>query len=205
MEINTNNILARAKQVLEAEAQAVRSIPLDEGLVKAVELILQCKGKVVTSGMGKAGIIAQKIAATMSSTGTPAVFLHPGDAQHGDLGMLGKDDVLIVLTNSGRTREILELVQLAERMLGHRLPIVAITSHPESVLKKEVDVLLHMGEFEEACPLQMAPTTSTTVMLALGDVLSVLVMEAKQFTKDDFAKRHHGGYLGQLTRNNEQK
>lgn len=205
MEINNNDILTRAKQVLEVEAQAVRNIPLDGGLVKAVELLLQCKGKVVTSGMGKAGIIAQKIAATLSSTGTPAVFLHPGDAQHGDLGMLGKDDVLIVLTNSGRTREIVELVRLAERMLGQRLPIIAITSHPESELKDMVDVLLHMGEFEEACPLQMAPTTSTTVMLALGDVLSVLVMEAKEFTKDDFAKRHHGGYLGQLTRNDEQK
>lgn len=205
MEINPDTILARAKQVLELEANAIRNIPLDEGLVTAVNLILQCKGKVVTSGMGKAGIIAQKIAATLSSTGTPAVFLHPGEAQHGDLGMLGIDDVLIVLTNSGRTREIIELVHLAERMLGQRLPIIAITSHPETELKTIVDVLLYMGSFTEACPLQMAPTTSTTVMLALGDVLSVLVMEAKQFTKDDFAKRHHGGYLGQLNRNDEQQ
>jgi arabinose-5-phosphate isomerase len=206
MEINPNDMLARAKQVLETEAQAVRNIPLDEGLVTAVQLILACKGKVVTSGMGKAGLIAQKIASTMSSTGTPAVFLHPGEAQHGDLGMLGKDDVLIVLTNSGRTREIVELVDLTERMLGHKLPIIAITSHPESELKQTVDVLLYMGQFEEASPTLMAPTTSTTVMLALGDVLSVLVMEAKGFTKEDFAKRHHGGYLGQQTRNeNEQK
>lgn len=202
MEINQNDILARAQQVLDIEAQAVRNIPLDAGLVKAVQLILNCKGKVVTSGMGKAGLIAQKIASTMSSTGTSAVFLHPGEAQHGDLGMLGKDDVLIVLTNSGRTREIVELVDLAEHMLGHKLPIIAITSHPESELKQTVDVLLYMGQFEEACPLHMAPTTSTTVMLALGDVLSVLVMEAKGFTKADFAKRHHGGYLGQRTREN---
>ncbi len=205
MEINTANILARAKQVLELEAQAVRNIPLNEGLVNAVELILACKGKVVTSGMGKAGIIAQKIASTLSSTGTPAVFLHPGEAQHGDLGMLGKDDVLLVLTNSGRTREILELVELAERMLGQKLPIIAITSHPESELKQTVDVLLHMGQIEEACPLHMAPTTSTTVMLALGDVLSVLVMETKGFTQEDFAKRHHGGYLGQQTRNKNEE
>lgn len=202
MEINQNDILARAQQVLDIEAQAVRNIPLDAGLVKAVQLILNCKGKVVTSGMGKAGLIAQKIASTMSSTGTSAVFLHPGEAQHGDLGMLGKDDVLIVLTNSGRTREIVELVDLAEHMLGHKLPIIAITSHPESELKQTVDVLLYMGQFEEACPLHMAPTTSTTVMLALGDVLSILVMEAKGFTKADFAKRHHGGYLGQRTREN---
>lgn len=205
MEINQTDILARARQVLEIEAQAVRNIPLDEGLVTAVNLILQCRGKVVTSGMGKAGLIAQKIASTMSSTGTPAVFLHPGEAQHGDLGMLGKDDVLIVLTNSGRTREIVELVHLAERMLGQKLPIIAITSHPESELQHTVDVLLYMGQFEEACPLHMAPTTSTTVMLALGDVLSVLVMEAKGFTKDDFAKRHHGGYLGQQTRKENEK
>ena len=150
MEINQNDILARAQQVLDIEAQAVRNIPLDAGLVKAVQLILNCKGKVVTSGMGKAGLIAQKIASTMSSTGTSAVFLHPGEAQHGDLGMLGKDDVLIVLTNSGRTREIVELVDLAEHMLGHKLPIIAITSHPESELKQTVDVLLYMGQFEEA-------------------------------------------------------
>lgn len=202
MEINQNDILARAQQVLDIEAQAVRNVPLDARLVKAVQLILNCKGKVVTSGMGKAGLIAQKIASTMSSTGTSAVFLHPGEAQHGDLGMLGKDDVLIVLTNSGRTREIVELVDLAEHMLGHKLPIIAITSHPESELKQTVDVLLYMGQFEEACPLHMAPTTSTTVMLALGDVLSILVMEAKGFTKADFAKRHHGGYLGQRTREN---
>ena len=193
-------ILNRARQVLEQEAQAVRGIPLDESIVYAVDLIMACKGKVVTSGMGKAGIIAQKVSSTFSSTGTPSIFLHPGEAQHGDLGMLGKEDVLIVFSNSGKTREIIELVDLSHRMLGHKLPIVAITSHPESALKDKADVMLHLGKFEEACPLKMAPTTSTTTMLAVGDVLCILVREEEGITKDDFARRHHGGYLGERSK-----
>lgn len=197
--------LQRAKEILELEAKAIRNIPLDENLERAVNLILQCRGKVVTSGMGKAGLIAQKMASTFSSTGTPAVFLHPGEAQHGDLGMLSKEDVLIILSNSGRTREAIELVHLTESMLGERLPIIVMTSHPESVLNKAADVMLHMGQFEEACPLGMAPTTSTTVMLALGDVLAILVMEQKGFSKEDFARRHHGGYLGQRSRNEQEE
>ena len=199
----TAQVIARAKQVLQLESQALLNIPVDEGMATAVDLIVNCKGKVVTSGMGKAGIIAQKMASTFSSTGTPAVFLHPGEAQHGDLGMLAKDDVLIILSNSGRTREAVELVHLTENMLGHKVPIIVITSHPESALKENADVMLHMGEIEEACPLGMAPTTSTTVMLAIGDVLAVLVMETKGITKADFSKRHHGGYLGQRSRNDE--
>ncbi|MDX2002951.1 MAG: SIS domain-containing protein [Chitinophagales bacterium] len=198
----TTGTLERAQEILLLESEAVKNIPLDASLVKAVDLLLSCKGKVVTSGMGKAGIIAQKISSTFSSTGTSSVFLHPGEAQHGDLGMLGKDDVLMVLTNSGRTREIIELVDLAENMLGSKLPIIAITSHPESILKEKVDALLYMGQFSEACSLGMAPTTSTTVMLALGDVLCMLVMEAKGFSKEDFARRHHGGYLGEQSRRN---
>jgi arabinose-5-phosphate isomerase len=193
-------ILTRAQQVLELESQAVRSIPIDESIVSAKDLIMACKGKVVTSGMGKAGIIAQKVSSTFSSTGTPSIFLHPGEAQHGDLGMLGSEDVLIVFSNSGKTKEIIELVDLSHRMLGHKLPIIAITSHPESELKDKADVLLYLGKFEEACPLKMAPTTSTTAMLAIGDVLCVLVMEEKGITKDDFARRHHAGYLGEKSK-----
>lgn len=196
------SMLERAKQILEMESQAVKNIPLDEHLLKAVDLILACKGKVVTSGMGKAGIIAQKVSSTFSSTGTPSVFLHPGEAQHGDLGMLGSHDVLLVFSNSGKTREIIELVDLSHRMLGHKIPIIAITSHPDTVLKEKVDEVLFLGKFEEACSLRLAPTTSTTAMLALGDVLCMLVMEQKGITKEDFAKRHHGGYLGEQSRNN---
>lgn len=197
--------LERAKQILELEANAIRNIPLDENLERAINLILQCRGKVVTSGMGKAGLIAQKMASTFSSTGTPAVFLHPGEAQHGDLGMLSREDVLIILSNSGRTREAIELVHLTESMLGERLPIIVMTSHPESVLKESADVMLHMGNIEEACPLGMAPTTSTSVMMALGDVLAILVMEKKGFTKEEFSRRHHGGYLGQRSRNEQEE
>lgn len=199
----TAQVIERAKQVLRLESQALLNIPVDAGMATAVDLIVNCKGKVVTSGMGKAGIIAQKMASTFSSTGTPSVFLHPGEAQHGDLGMLAKDDVLIILSNSGRTREAVELVHLAESMLGERVPIIVITSHPESALKDSADVTLHMGEIEEACPLGMAPTTSTTVMLAIADVLAVLVMEEKGVTKADFSRRHHGGYLGQRSRDDE--
>ncbi len=196
-------MIERAKQILLQESQALMNIPLDGSLEKAVNLILQCKGKVVASGMGKAGLIARKMASTFSSTGTPAVFLHPGEAQHGDLGMLGKDDVLIILSNSGKTREAIELVDLTERMLGEKLPIIVITSGADSPLHAKADVTLHMGNFDEVCPLKMAPTTSTTIMLALSDVLAVLVMEAKAFTKEEFSKRHHGGYLGQKARNDE--
>lgn len=196
-----NERLNRAREILELESRAVSSIPLNEGLDKAVEIILNCTGKVVTSGMGKAGLIAQKVASTFSSTGTPAVFLHPGEAQHGDLGMLQEHDVLILFSNSGQTREAIELVELAERMLGERLPIIVITSKQGSALTQSADVVLYMGEFEEAGTLKMAPTTSTTVMLALGDVLAILVKEDKGFGIEDFAKRHHGGYLGQKSRN----
>ena len=192
----TAKLQARAHQILEQESNAVKNIPIDGSIIRAVNLILKCNGKVVTSGMGKAGIIAQKVSATFSSTGTPSVFLHPGEAQHGDLGMLSKEDVLVLFTNSGRTREIIELVDLSHKMLGQKLPIIAITSHPKSVLKGTADVLLHLGKFEEACSLKMAPTTSTTAMLALGDVLCMLVMEEKGITKEDFSKRHHSGYLG---------
>jgi len=192
--------LKRAKEILELESAAIRNIPLDKSLVKAVDLILKCKGKVITSGMGKAGIIAKKISSTFSSTGTPSVFLHPGEAQHGDLGMLGKDDLLIVFSNSGKTREILELVELSKKMLGKKLLVITITSHPEGDLKNNSAVILNLGKIKEACPLGMAPTSSTTAMLALGDVLCLLVMEEIKFTQQEYAKRHHGGYLGKKSR-----
>lgn len=193
--------LKRAKQILELESEAVKNIPIDESLLRAVELIAKCKGKVVTSGMGKAGIIAKKISSTFSSTGTPSVYLHPGEAQHGDLGMLSKKDLLLVFSNSGKTREVIEMVQLANRLNGKRMRVITITSHVNSDLAKSSDVVLNIGNIHEACPLGMAPTTSTTAMLALGDVLSILVMEEIKFTIKDFAKRHHGGYLGEKSKN----
>jgi arabinose-5-phosphate isomerase len=186
----------RAKEILTLESEAIRNIPLDNNLLKAVELIVACKGKVVASGMGKAGIIAKKISSTLSSTGTPSIFLHPGEAQHGDLGMLSKEDILLVLSNSGKTRELIELVDLSNRLFNDKVHVIAITANTQSDLAKISDAVLSIGNVEEACSLGMAPTTSTTTMLALGDVLCMLVMEEIQFTKEEFLKRHHGGYLG---------
>ncbi|TVR75807.1 MAG: SIS domain-containing protein [Chitinophagaceae bacterium] len=192
--------LDRARQILEHESKAILNIPIDNSLIKSVEIILGCKGKVVLSGMGKAGLIARKIAATLSSTGTPSMYLHPGEAQHGDLGALRYGDVLIILSNSGKTREALELVSLSRELIPEGISIIVITSNTDSPLTKVADVTLSIGNATEACFLGMAPTTSTTCMLAVGDVLSLLVMEEKKFTKSDFAKRHHGGYLGEKSK-----
>lgn len=189
--------LERGRAILLAESEAVKNIPLDNNLIKAVEAIVNCKGKVVSSGMGKAGVIARKISSTFSSTGTPSVFLHPGEAQHGDLGLIHENDVLLVLSNSGKTREVIELVRLTHQLHGKMVQVISITSHPESELRNLSDIILSIGEVQEVCNLGMAPTTSTTAMLALGDVLCVLVMEEINFTKEDFLKRHHGGYLGE--------
>ena len=193
----------KVEAVLRHEADAVRNIPVSGDFEKAVELIHrrvhQAGGKLVTSGMGKAGEIAQNISTTFSSTGTPAVFLHPSEAQHGDLGVIQPNDVLLLISNSGKTREILELVELAERLYS-KLPLIAVTSQPESDLAKIADVCLLTGDPKEVCPLGMAPTTSTTVMTVIGDVLIVLMMERIGFTHEEYAKRHHGGYLGSKSR-----
>ena len=189
--------IQRAKEILEIESNAISSIPLDENLLKAINAIVKCKGKVVTSGMGKAGIIARKVSSTFSSTGTPSIFLHPGEAQHGDLGMLSAEDILLLFSHSGKTREVIEMIQLSNRLFNDKLKVIAVTSHPDAPIRIMADVVLDIGNVKEVCPLGMAPTTSTTTMLALGDVLCVLVMEEIQFTKEEFFKRHHGGYLGQ--------
>ncbi len=188
--------IQRAKEILETESAAIRNIPLDDNLLKAVDVISRCKGKVVTSGMGKAGIIARKVSSTFSSTGTPSLFMHPGEAQHGDLGMLGEHDVLLVFSHSGKTKEILEMIQLSARLFSHKLTVIAVTSHPDAPIREYSDIVLDIGDIKEVCPLGMAPTTSTTTMLALGDVLCVLVMEEINFSREEFYKRHHGGYLG---------
>lgn len=188
--------MQRAREILETESAAIRNIPLDDNLLKAVEAIASCKGKVVTSGMGKAGIIARKVSSTFSSTGTPSLFLHPGESQHGDLGMLGEKDILLVFSHSGKTREILDMIQLSNRLFNDKLTVIAVTSHPDAPIRGLADIVLDIGDVQEVCPLGMAPTTSTTTMLALGDVICVLVMEEINFTKEEFYKRHHGGYLG---------
>ncbi|MDE6532825.1 MAG: SIS domain-containing protein [Muribaculaceae bacterium] len=189
----------RLRKILEYEAEAVRSIPLTDGYDRAIALIVEkvnrLGGKLVTSGMGKAGQIAMNIATTFCSTGTPAVFLHPSEAQHGDLGILQKNDVLLLLSNSGKTREILELIDLA-KVLYPELPFIVITGDASSPLAMAADVALSTGGKPEVCPLGMTPTTSTTMMTVMGDLLVVATMEAIGFTVEEYAKRHHGGYLG---------
>ena len=190
-------------EILEQEAQAIRNIPVNGQFVQATELIHdhvhRRGGKVITSGMGKAGQIGINIATTFSSTGTPAVFLHPSEAQHGDLGILQPDDVLLLISNSGKTREILELVDLAEALYPG-LPLIVITGHPGSPLARMAQVVIHTGSPEEVCPLGLTPTTSTTVMTVIGDALVVLMIKKIGFTAADYAKRHHGGYLGEKSR-----
>ena len=189
--------------LLEAEAAAVSGIPVTAEFEKAVELIYtyvhQRKGKLITSGMGKAGQIAVNMATTFSSTGTPSVFLHPSEAQHGDLGVVQENDVMLLISNSGKTREILELITLAEG-LRPGIPFIVITSNLESRLAKAASACLFTGNPKEVCALGLTPTTSTTVMTVIGDVLVVLLMKRIGFTNQDYALRHHGGYLGDKSR-----
>ncbi len=192
------------KEIFEAEARAVLNIPITGNFNNACDLIFEAvhekKGKVVASGMGKAGQIALNIATTFSATGTPAVFLHPSDAQHGDLGVIQPHDVLLLISNSGKTREILELYNLV-KMLGYDLRVVVITGNPDSELGNLADVTISTGNPQEVCPLGLTPTTSTTVMTVIGDALVVLMMKRIGFTAADYAKLHHGGYLGVKSRN----
>ncbi|HTS52407.1 MAG TPA: KpsF/GutQ family sugar-phosphate isomerase [Burkholderiales bacterium] len=187
--------LQSARRTLEIEARAVSALAarLDEGFTRAVELILACAGRVVVSGIGKSGHVARKIASTLASTGTPAFFVHPAEASHGDLGMITAHDVMIALSNSGESAELLAIVPLVKRQ-GARL--VAITGAPRSSLAREADVHLDAGVAEEACPLGLAPTASTTAALALGDALAVALLEARGFGAEDFARSHPGGALG---------
>ena len=189
--------------ILKRESEAVMSIPVSDAYAEAIDLIVERVnhqgGKLITSGMGKAGQIAMNIATTFSSTGTPATFLHPSEAQHGDLGIMQKNDLLLLLSNSGKTREIVELVELA-RTLNPGVPIIVITGNPESLLGRSGDVVISTGGSPEVCPLGLTPTTSTTMMTVIGDVLVVGVMKAIGFTKEEYAKRHHGGYLGEKSR-----
>ncbi|MDR1380425.1 MAG: SIS domain-containing protein [Tannerella sp.] len=191
------------KLIIDREADAVRGIPVTESYEKAVDLIYEHVhrrgGSLIISGMGKAGQIAMNVATTFSSTGTPAFFLHPSEAQHGDLGIMRENDIMLLISNSGKTRELEELVCLA-RGLAPKVKFIVITSNPDSPLAKEADVCLLTGAPKEVCPLGLTPTTSTTVMTVIGDVLVVSVMKRIGFTSRDYARRHHGGYLGEKSR-----
>ena len=190
-----DKILESARVVLQIEADAVLSLKdrLDDAFISAVEMILACQGRVVITGMGKSGLICQKIAATLASTGTPALFLHPAEGIHGDLGMLMKWDVVIGVSNSGETEEMSRILPVIKR-LG--LPLIAMTSQRNSTLGRAGDVFLDISVKEEACPLGLAPTASTTTTLALGDALAVVLLKQRGFREEDFALYHPGGALG---------
>jgi arabinose-5-phosphate isomerase len=187
--------LTLARRVLAIEADAVRALieRVDGRFLAAVSLILACRGRVIVSGIGKSGHIARKIASTMASTGTPAYFVHPAEASHGDLGMIVRDDVFIAISYSGESEELLAIVPLVKRQ-GAKL--IAMTGNPASTLAREADVHLDAGVAQEACPLNLAPTASTTAALALGDALAVALLDARGFSADDFARSHPGGTLG---------
>ena len=193
-----SKILQRAKSVLDAEAQAINSIPLDSNFEKAVKILLNCSGRVVTTGMGKAGAIARKVSGTLSSTGTPSFYLHPGEAAHGDLGILHTGDVIIAFSTSGKTREVIEMLKLAHHFGVDT--IIGITSHPDSEIRNECPIVIDMGDIKEPCSLGLTPSSTTTVMLAIGDALALTLMDEKHFTKEQYGLRHHGGYLGEQAR-----
>ncbi len=192
---NEDRALALAREVLQIEALAVRTLAerIDSKFATAVKLLLNCQGRVVVSGMGKSGHIARKLAATFASTGTPAFFVHPGEARHGDLGMITAQDVVVTLSNSGETEELVSIAPLIKRMGAH---LIALTGCNTSSLAKLADVHLNVQVEKEACPLNLAPTASTTATLALGDALAVAVLDARSFSPEDFARSHPGGALG---------
>lgn len=203
--MNESVVLARIRSILQQEIAAVEGIPVDGSIEQAIELIYrqvhEKRGKMILSGIGKAGQIGMTIATTLSSTGTPAVFLHPSEAQHGDLGIMQPHDVLMLISNSGKTREVLELQHLA-RILQPDTHILCLTGNQDSELAKKSDVALYTGAPQEVCPLGLTPTTSTTAMAVIGDILVVLMMEKIGFSKQEYAKRHHSGYVGQKAREN---
>lgn len=196
-------MLSDIQNLLQKEANAILQIPITDEYEKAVSLILEQvhhkNGKLVTSGMGKAGQIAANMATTFCSSGTPSVFLHPSEAQHGDLGIIQENDLMLVISNSGKTREIIELLDLTKR-LNPTIKFIVITSNPESLLAKKADVSLFTGAPAEVCPLGLTPTTSTTIMTVIGDILVVNTMKHTSFNYQDYAKRHHGSYLGEKSR-----
>ncbi|WP_414829859.1 KpsF/GutQ family sugar-phosphate isomerase [Alteromonas sp. H39] len=195
MSYNESTYIASAKNVIDIEARAIQALAtrLDEQFISACELLLHCEGKVVVCGMGKSGHVGNKIAATLASTGTPSFFMHPGEANHGDLGMLSKNDVLLAISNSGETYELLNLLPVVKRL---NVPVIAMTNKQSSTLGQHADVFLDISVEQEACSLGLAPTSSTTATLVLGDALAIALLDRKGFTSDDFALSHPGGSLG---------
>ncbi len=195
MSENKDIIVAKKTISQEIEALQVMSDMIDDTLSKALDLLENCQGRVIVTGMGKSGHIGRKIAATMASTGTPSFFIHPGEASHGDLGMLSQNDVVIAISNGGESKELSDVLIYCKR---YAISLIAITKNPESTLGKSADIILRLPNSKEACPLGLAPTSSTTATLVLGDILSVGLMERKGFSVNDYRQRHPGGKLGAI-------
>jgi arabinose-5-phosphate isomerase len=201
-------MIEKVKDIFNREATAIENIPITKSYEEAIDIIHKHvhgkNGKLVTSGMGKAGQIAHNIATTFSSTGTPSIFLHPSEAQHGDLGILQENDVLLAISNSGKTREIIELIDLKNNLYP-QVPVIVITGNEDSPLALKADCFILTGAPKEVCTLGLTPTTSTTIMTVIGDALVVLMMGKINFNIKDYAKRHHGGYLGMKSREISEK
>jgi arabinose-5-phosphate isomerase len=191
-------IKRKITRILEAEAAAIAAVKVTDAFEGAVNALKQSSGKIVCTGIGKAGFVAQKFAAVLCSTGTPAVFIHPAEAAHGDLGLIAGNDVIVAFSTSGKTREVIEMIELSRHLTQAK--VIGITSHPNSDLRKLLDFALDMGIVQEPCPLGLTPSASMAVMGAIGDALALVLMEEKGFTRHDYGLRHHGGYLGHKSR-----
>ncbi len=192
------DIVQRLEQVLQQEAAAIAGVQVTESFEEAVRALQSCRGKVLTTGIGKAGHVARKVAATLCSTATPAAFVHPAEAAHGDLGLVDGSDCIVAFSTSGKSDEVLEMLELS-RHLGVQV-IIGVTSHPDSRLRDLSDIVLDMGVIDEPCSLGLTPTASIAVMLAIGDALALTVMDLNGVTQEDYGLRHHGGYLGRKVR-----
>lgn len=192
------DIKQRMQAVLRAEAEAISAVNVSQDFVTAVEVMQDCEGKILTTGIGKAGHIAKKFAATLCSTATPADFVHPAEAAHGDLGLVGANDVMVAFSTSGKSREVIEILEMS-RHLGVTT-IIGVTSHPDSELREHSDLVLDMGIIAEPCPLGLTPSASMAVMLAISDAIALALLEQKGVTREDYGLRHHGGYLGKAAR-----
>jgi arabinose-5-phosphate isomerase len=193
-----SEIRDKIRNVLDREAEAIRAVNVDNSYEAALKALETCTGKVVATGMGKAGLVARKFAAILSSTGTPAVFIHPAEAAHGDLGLIDEGDCIVAFSTSGKTREVVELIELSRHLT--QAMVIGITSHIDTDLRRLSHVVLDMGDIQEPCPLGMTPTSSMAVMAAIGDALALVLMERKGITRRDYGLRHHGGYLGHRAR-----
>jgi arabinose-5-phosphate isomerase len=198
------DILQNMKNIMHKEAEAIHGIEVTADFERAVLTLQACKGKVVTTGIGKAGYIAQKFAATLSSTGTPAVFIHPAEAGHGDLGVLNEQDCIVAFSTSGKSTEVIEMLEIS-RHLGVDT-VIGITSHTDSRLRDLSQIILDMGpDIEEPCPLKLTPSATIAVMLAISDAIALTLLELNGLTKEDWGMRHHKGYLGQISREDASK